>query len=100
MLRLLLSLLFGLAGLTGCAAIPPEPSSAAGSSTLSIVGVTVIPMTTPTATLSDRTVLIRNGRIAAIAPRSSFKPPPGSRIIDGKGRYLMPGLADMHVHLE
>lgn len=46
--------------------------------------------------LADRSVLVANGRIAAIG--STVAAPPGARIIDGHGLYLLPGLADMHVH--
>jgi len=46
--------------------------------------------------LEDRSVLVANGRIAAIG--AAIAAPAGAEIIDGRGRYLMPGLADMHVH--
>ena len=46
--------------------------------------------------LPDRSVLVADGRIAAIGGRIAA--PQGARIIDGHGLYLMPGLADMHVH--
>ncbi|WP_420140808.1 amidohydrolase family protein [Sphingomonas sp.] len=42
------------------------------------------------------TVLIDGGRIAAI---SSARPPKGARIIEGRGRYLLPGFIDSNVHL-
>jgi len=46
--------------------------------------------------LEDRSVLVADGRIVAIG--GTVAAPPGARIVDGQGGYLMPGLADMHVH--
>jgi imidazolonepropionase-like amidohydrolase len=43
-----------------------------------------------------RSVLIEGERIARIARR--IQPPPGARVVDAKGKYLIPGLCDMHVH--
>lgn len=50
--------------------------------------------------LPNHTVIVRDGRIAALGPRSLTRVPAGARVIDGRGRYLLPGVADMHVHLE
>lgn len=49
--------------------------------------------------VNPRTVLIANGRIAAIGKPSEMDIPPEAGRVDGRGRYLMPGLVDMHVHL-
>lgn len=46
----------------------------------------------------DMTVVIDGNRFVQIAPSALAKPPAGRRI-DGRGRWLMPGLMDMHVHL-
>jgi imidazolonepropionase-like amidohydrolase len=45
------------------------------------------------------TVVIKQDRIAAIGPWKKVKVPAGSRIIDGRGKFLIPGLWDMHVHV-
>jgi imidazolonepropionase-like amidohydrolase len=66
--------------------------------TLAITGVTVIPMTGET-TLRDATVLVRDGRIAEIGATRNVRVPSGARQVDGRGKYLIPGLADMHTHL-
>jgi imidazolonepropionase-like amidohydrolase len=50
-------------------------------------------------TIADQTVVIRGNRIAEIGTADSVKVAAGARVIDGKGRFLMPGLWDMHVHL-
>lgn len=65
---------------------------------LAITNVTVIPMTRDTA-LTNQTVIVENGRIAAIVPSRGARIPTGARRIDGTGKYLVPGLADMHTHL-
>jgi imidazolonepropionase-like amidohydrolase len=48
--------------------------------------------------LPDRTVIIRNGRIASIDSGGAVQPA-GMRVLDGRSRYLVPGLWDMHVHV-
>ena len=49
--------------------------------------------------LPDRTVVIRDGRIASVdtAPNVVTRP---ARLVDGRGKYLMPGLWDMHTHVD
>ncbi|MGH9914554.1 MAG: amidohydrolase family protein, partial [Pyrinomonadaceae bacterium] len=49
--------------------------------------------------IEDGTVVIRSGKIEAVGSASVIKVPAGVRVIDAKGRSVMPGLADMHVHL-
>lgn len=51
------------------------------------------------AILAGQTVIVRGDRIAAIGPSKTMEIPAEAVTIDGTGRYLMPGLADMHVHL-
>ena len=51
--------------------------------------------------LPGRTVLIAGGKIAAVAPDGVRHPDPeGTKILDGSGKTLIPGLWDMHVHLK
>jgi imidazolonepropionase-like amidohydrolase len=47
---------------------------------------------------ADMTVTVDGDRIAAITPSALAKAPRG-RVIDGRGKYLMPGLMDVHIHL-
>lgn len=49
--------------------------------------------------VKSRTVVIADGIIAALGEPGSIKIPPTAVRVDGRGRYLMPGLVDMHVHL-
>ena len=46
----------------------------------------------------DVTVVIAGRRITAAGPTASTKVPAGARVIDGHGKWLIPGLWDMHVH--
>jgi imidazolonepropionase-like amidohydrolase len=48
---------------------------------------------------SDRTVLLRNGKIAAEFASDSVEAPAGAEVLDLRGRWLIPGLIDTHVHL-
>lgn len=66
--------------------------------TTAFVHVTVIPMDSERV-LEDYTVLVVGPRIVSVAPARSTPVPPHARRIEGAGRYLMPGLADLHVHL-
>lgn len=49
--------------------------------------------------LRDQTVVIAGGRIQAVEASASATPVKGAQRIDGRGRYLLPGLVDMHVHV-
>ena len=49
--------------------------------------------------MPDQTVVVTGGVISSVGPRSSSRVPQGSQVIDGRGRFLLPGFADMHVHL-
>jgi hypothetical protein len=44
-------------------------------------------------------LLISNGRIAAIGAAARVQTPANATILDGRGKYLIPGLWNMHVHL-
>ncbi|GAC1634262.1 MAG: amidohydrolase family protein [Candidatus Acidiferrum sp.] len=68
------------------------------SSVLAVVHVTVIDMT-GAAPSPDQTVLIDKGKIIALGSYSSISIPYGANTIDGRGKFLIPGLNDMHVHL-
>ena len=46
----------------------------------------------------DRTVIIRGNRIAEIAKSGQAKIPADAQVVDARGKYLIPGLWDMHVH--
>ena len=61
---------------------------------LAITHVTVINTSGPI--VHDATIVVRDGRIADIG---NIAVPPDAQVVDGRGRFLIPGLWDMHVHL-
>jgi imidazolonepropionase-like amidohydrolase len=48
--------------------------------------------------LADQTVVVDKGAIAAVGPAASVKVPAGAQVIDGRGKTLVPGLWDCHMH--
>ncbi len=67
-------------------------------SAIAIVDVNVVPMDR-NAVLPHQTVVIVNGRITFMGPAPHAPAPKGAIVVTGRGRFLMPGLIDMHVHL-
>jgi imidazolonepropionase-like amidohydrolase len=60
--------------------------------------VNVIPMDEERV-LPDQVVVVKNGKIVAIGNEGKIKYGNNAVIIDGKGKYLLPGLAEMHAHI-
>lgn len=77
---------------------PDDDSPALARGTVAFVDVRVVPMDAERI-VPHRTVVVRDGRIAAIGPVDEIAVPEGATVVEGRGRYLLPGLADMHVHL-
>src|SRR5271168_1079286 len=75
-----------------------ESCSRSNKSALAITHVTLIDATGAPAQ-PDMTVLVRNQRIAAIGPSKSIAIPSDAEVLDETGKFLIPGLTDMHVHL-
>ncbi|MGB7203195.1 MAG: amidohydrolase family protein [Pyrinomonadaceae bacterium] len=73
-------------------------SAASAAQTTAFVGVNVIPMDRERV-VADQTVIVRNGLIVEIGNAAKMKVPKDAITIDGKGKYLIPGLVDMHTHL-
>ena len=69
-----------------------EPGAAAV-----FVNVHVVPMTGPEV-LENHAVVVRGQEITEVGPAAGIEIPKGAAVIDGRGGWLMPGLADMHVH--
>lgn len=65
---------------------------------LVIADVNVVPVHAP-GVLEHQSVLIQDGRIVRIAATAEVEVPEGARIVDGAGRWLIPGFADMHEHI-
>ncbi len=66
---------------------------------VAFVNVTVIPMDSER-TLPAQTVIIENGRITTMGPASEIKVPAKALRVDATGKFLVPGFADLHVHLQ
>ena len=77
---------------TGTAHAQPRPSVYA------FVDINVIPMDHE-AVLRHQTVLVVGDRIAALGPVKRIAIPSDATLVPSTGYYLLPGLADMHVHL-
>lgn len=71
---------------------------AAAPGTIAITHVTTLPMDRP-GTVEDQTVVVVDGVITEVGPASEVTVGSGATIIDGEGRFLMPGLAEMHAHV-
>jgi len=87
-------LLVGIAALLLAGnAVPADPS-------IAIVGATLIhpERELPAAIARNQTVLIRGNRIVAVGPRNKVSIPAGATRIDAKGKWVIPGLVDGHVH--
>jgi imidazolonepropionase-like amidohydrolase len=65
---------------------------------LAVTHVTVIDMT-GAPPRADQTVIIEKQRIVALGPSDSTAIPRGAKILDAHGKFLIPGLVDMHIHL-
>ena len=79
-----------LAGLQGSAAFGQAATTA-------FVNVTVLPMDGDYV-LAGHTVLVQGDRITDVGPSSRIRIPAGTTRIDARGKFLMPGLVDLHVH--
>ncbi len=82
-----------------CLLLLPVPALSAAAAGLVIHNVNVIPMDRERV-LTEQTVVVRDGVIESVAPAGEGPPRvEGLSVIDGSGKYLMPGLAEMHAHL-
>jgi hypothetical protein len=82
-----------------CLALSPLRMAAASPSEIAIIHITVIDVEAGTIK-PNMTVLIRDGRITTVRPSNDQERLPASeiRVIDGRGKFIIPGLWDMHVH--
>lgn len=62
------------------------------------VDVTVVPLDR-NGTVDRQTVVVRGEKIVSVGPAARAQIPAGATRIDGRGKYLMPGLAEMHAHV-
>ena len=82
------------------AAVAPASTTALPAQTVTaVVHVSVVPMDRERV-LPDQTVLVRGDTIVALGTAAQVPIPVGATLIDGTGKFLLPGLADLHVHLD
>jgi len=81
-----------LAAVIGCAEQEAVPG------TIAFENVTVLPMNR-TGPLENQTVVVVDGVVREMGAANDISVGAGATIIDGEGRYLMPGLAEMHAHV-
>lgn len=75
-------------------AIPSEPTGSINA----ITGVSIL-TSDGTEFLAGQTVLVEGERITQVGPASEVNIPEGANTIEGAGRYLIPGFAEMHGHI-
>ena len=78
--------------------VPPGRLVCAGREAVVFRDVSIVALegVTPRAA---QTVVVCDGKIAAIGPRADTPAPSQARVVEGRGKFLMPGLIDMHTHL-
>lgn len=93
--------LAALALLGGCVASHEvESRGRSVSAAVAIEHVTILPMVADGDRIDDGTIVLRGERIAALGPAGQVDIPQRARRIDGRGKFVIPALADMHVHVE
>lgn len=87
--------LFSLAlSVSTLAALAP----ASAQQPVAFVNVNVVPMDRERV-LTDQTVIVENGKITAVGPAARTTVPANAVRVDGRGKYLTPGIAEMHGHV-
>lgn len=77
---------------------PAMAAAQAARGTHAFTGVNVVPMDRERV-VENQTVVVRDGRIVELGAAGTVTVPAGATRIDGRGKFLMPGLAEMHGHL-
>ena len=80
------------------ALVAAAPSAQTPPASVAFVGVTVVPMDRERV-IANQTVLVKGQTIADVGPAASIKVPDGAVRVVGRGKFLMPGLAEMHAHI-
>ena len=78
-------------------AVAPIPGSPEGVT--AFVNVGVLPMWGDRPILENRTVIVEGGRVTRVGPADRVTIPDDARTIEGEGRWLLPGLSEMHAHV-
>jgi hypothetical protein len=83
--------------MTAVTPVLPVVDRAQGPVTV-FIDVAVIPMDRERL-LPHQTVVVQDGRITALGATGKVRIPSGATRVDGRGKFLIPGLSDMHTHL-
>ncbi len=78
--------------------VPSTQAQVPARGTYAFTNVTVVPMDAEHV-LTEQTVVVEAGRITALGPSASTPVPQIAMRIDGNGKFLIPGLAEMHGHI-
>ena len=79
-------------------ALVSAQSTIAQEPVTAFVDVTVVPLDR-NGTIERQTVIVRGEKIVSVGPSARAQVPTGAARIDGRGKFLMPGLAEMHAHV-
>ena len=82
--------------MSACTSTPAPPARDTGQD-LVLTGATVIAMS-GAAPLEGQTIVVRGGTIVSVAPSAEADVPAGAQMVDAGGKFVIPGLWDMHVH--
>lgn len=74
------------------------PAAAGAQETLAFTGVNVVPMDREVV-LRNQTVVVSDGRITTLGSADRVSVPAGATRVAAQGKFLMPGLAEMHGHI-
>lgn len=89
---------FATLSMISCQDSPPQIISGDSEGVYAFTNVNVVPMNDEVI-LENQNVVVQDGIITIIGPAAEVDVPAGVQQIDGTGRYLMPGLAEMHGHI-
>ena len=87
---------FAMPAIVGCTPMIAAPRA---DPVVAIVGASVVHPERKTDVVErDETIVLRDGRIDAVGPTTSMSIPPGATVVDARGKWVMPGFVDSHVH--
>jgi len=94
------ALQFAVAGilLAGAALGLSAPSARAETAPIAFVGASLFD-SQQGVLVPDQTILIQGELIEDVGPQTRVRVPDGAQVIDGRGKYIIPGLIDAHIHL-
>jgi imidazolonepropionase-like amidohydrolase len=81
-----------------CVTLAWHRPAAQDAQAVAFTNVNVVPMDS-NRVLNNQTVIVSKDRITAVGPAGSTRVPDGATRVEGRGKYLMPGLAEMHGHI-